>query len=84
MIENIEPTFRYYSCNFVIPEDKRSTARAVMLSQLKIPYVYTVESSIGLFYHTEMMKTLPLNSDYWYVMGLKICHGASTFNSLLI
>lgn len=84
MIENIETTFRYYSCNFAIPEDKRSTARAVMLSQFKIPYVYTVESSTGLFYHPEIMKTLPLNSDYWLETGRRICQGTSAFNSLLI
>jgi cytosolic carboxypeptidase protein 2/3 len=32
VIEKENPTFRYHSCNFNIPEDKKSTARAVMLN----------------------------------------------------
>jgi len=58
LIEKIDPKFRYYSCSFTISEDKKTTARAVMLNQLKIPYSYTIESSIGLFYNPIVMKTL--------------------------
>lgn len=34
--------FRYYGCDYNIPISKQSTARAVMLTEMNIPYVYTV------------------------------------------
>lgn len=58
IIEKINQSFRYYSCSFHISETKRSTARAVAFSQLKVPYSFTVESSVGLFYNPQIMKTI--------------------------
>lgn len=29
-----------------------------MLNHFKIPYTYTIESSVGLYYDAELMKTL--------------------------
>ena len=31
LLANVTPIFRYYSCSYTISNDKRSTARAVML-----------------------------------------------------
>lgn len=50
IVEKIDNTFRYYSCNFNISEGKKTTGRALMFESLNIPFTYTVESSIGLFY----------------------------------
>jgi hypothetical protein len=36
-----------------------------MLNQHKIPFVYTVESSTGLYYSQAAMKTLPFTRDIW-------------------
>jgi len=36
-----------------------------MFSNLKIPYAYTVESSIGLFYQPQNMKTMPFEAVHW-------------------
>ena len=42
LVEKINPSFRFYGCSFQISEDKRSAARAVALTQLRVPYAYTV------------------------------------------
>lgn len=42
LIEKYDPRFRFYSCSFTISEEKKTTARAIMLNQLKIPYSYTI------------------------------------------
>lgn len=42
IIEKLNPCFRFYSCSFMISESKRTTARAVALSQMRVPYVFTV------------------------------------------
>lgn len=42
MVEKVNPSFRYYSCSFLLSEHKKGTARAVMFERFKIPYVYTV------------------------------------------
>lgn len=36
LIEKFDAKFRFYSCSFSISEDKKTTARAIMLNQLKI------------------------------------------------
>lgn len=83
LIERLNAAFRYYSCNFFIPEDKKSTARAIMLEQFKVPFVYTVESSIGLYYCPQTMRTLPLQTQHWHQMGSTISKGLAAFNNLL-
>lgn len=42
--------FRYYSCSFKISEDKKTTARAIFLKNISIPFSFTVEASNGSFY----------------------------------
>jgi hypothetical protein len=56
------------------------TARAVMLHQLKVPYVYTVESSLGLYYSPILLKTLPFNITAWEEMGISLAKSIHTFN----
>ena len=53
--------FRYYSCEFDIPFEKKSTARAVMLNEMLIPFVYTIESSLGFYYDYVAHKTEPFS-----------------------
>lgn len=65
LIEKCDPRFRFYSCSFMISEEKKKTARAVMLNQLKIQYSYTIESSIGLFYNPSIMKTEAFTQQNW-------------------
>ena len=50
LIEKRNCGFRFYSCSFNITQEKKRTARAAMFEEFKIPYTYTVESSIGYFY----------------------------------
>lgn len=42
LLSSITPIFRYYGCSYQISHDKKSTARAAMLREMLIPYVYTV------------------------------------------
>lgn len=42
LLSSITPIFRYYGCNYDIPPEKKATARAVMISEMMIPLVYTV------------------------------------------
>jgi hypothetical protein len=63
----------------MITEEKRTTGRAVMFNQFKIPFSYTVESSIGLYYQPQEMKTLPFNSQAWEEMGQQILKGLNEF-----
>jgi hypothetical protein len=49
----------------MISEAKRSAARAVALSQLRVPYAYTVESSVGLYYDPQLMKTFAFTIASW-------------------
>lgn len=44
-ISRLTDIFRYYSCSFKISKGKEGTARAALLREFQIPYVYTVEAS---------------------------------------
>jgi cytosolic carboxypeptidase protein 2/3 len=61
--------FRYYSCSYTIPSDKRSTARAVMLSEMLIPQVFTVESSLGFYHDFAQHKSVPFTKKKWVEIG---------------
>lgn len=50
LIEKVDSNFRFHSCSFSIDEEKKQTARAVMLEQLHVPFAYTIETSIGFYY----------------------------------
>lgn len=63
--------FRYYSCVWKIPEDKKSTGRAVLFEELMIPYVYTVESSIGIYYDANTLTSHEFSTSRWEEMGRK-------------
>jgi hypothetical protein len=41
-ISQFTPIFRYFGCDYSIPMGKSTTARAVMLQELGIPYVYAI------------------------------------------
>ena len=79
LIEKINPSFRFYSCSFQISEVKRSAARAVALSQLRVPYAFTVESSVGLYYDPNVMKTFNFTLESWEDMGRNIALGLTQF-----
>lgn len=61
--------FRFYSCVFRIAESKKETARAVMLSKYRIPYVFTIESSNGCYYDSETKSKVDFNKSKWEEMG---------------
>ena len=63
----------------MISDDKKRTARAVLFDQIKIPYTFTIESSIGLFYDAQKLKTLEFTLEDWMAMGATICKGISDF-----
>ena len=79
LIEKINPSFRFYGCSFQISETKRSAARAVALTQLRVPYAYTVESSVGLYYDPFAMKTYHFSIESWEEMGRSIACGLNQF-----
>ncbi len=84
LIQKVEPSFRYYSCSFSIAEYKKSTARAVMLNQMKIPYFYTIESSNGLYYDPIQLKTVQFNQFLWQKMGKSIGKAIADFNEMML
>lgn len=61
--------FRFYSCIFKVSEFKYSTARAVLLRKLNIPFSYTIESSNGSYYDNEQLKDIAFNEKSWEHMG---------------
>lgn len=44
-----------------------------MFENFAIPFTYTIETSIGLYYDPEKMKTLPFDIGSWKKMGSSIC-----------
>jgi hypothetical protein len=50
-----------------------------MFDQLKIPFTYTVESSIGYFYDCSKLKIFEFNSKYWMEIGMAIAEGTTSF-----
>ncbi len=71
--------FRYHGCSFNISEGKMATARAVLFNSFKIPYVFTIESSTGLYHDPEQMKTLHFTEDLWIEAGSRIAQGIKDF-----
>ena len=49
------------------------------LTQLKVPYAYTVESSVGLYYDPHSMKTFNFTVEAWEDMGKSIAVGLTQF-----
>jgi hypothetical protein len=49
IIEEINPIFSYKKSIFQVSEHKKTTARAHMLWNIKIPMTYTFEISNGLY-----------------------------------
>lgn len=41
-LANLTNVFRYFGCNYTIPSCKSTTARAIMLNEIGIPFVYTI------------------------------------------
>jgi len=59
------PYFRYYGSSYDIPYDKRSTARAVMLNDMEIPFFYTVETSLGFYRDYNIKKDVTFSQNMW-------------------
>ena len=72
ILSNITPIFRYYGCSYEIPYDKRSTARAVMLSELMIPIVFTVETSLGFYFDPNLFKIMTFDRKKWELIGEQV------------
>lgn len=51
LVEKVDSNFRFHSCSFAIDDDKKTTARAVLFEHIKVPYAFTIETSIGSFYN---------------------------------
>ena len=61
--------FRFYCCIFKVCEFNYSTARAVLMRKLNIPFSYTIESSNGSYYDNEQLKDIAFNEKSWEHMG---------------
>jgi hypothetical protein len=55
-----------------------------MFELFKIPFTYTVESSIGLYYDSTLFKTFPFTKESYLKMGASICEGTAIFVTALI
>ena len=73
MISKKTSLFRYYSCSFKVSEGKASTARAVLLRNYGIPFVYTIEASNGSYYNQEEKGKTDFTVEKWEGVGGKIC-----------
>jgi hypothetical protein len=76
--------FRYYSCIFRISSFKETTARAILLKKLDIPFSYTIEASNGSFYHKDLMKDIKFTPKLWIEMGAKIGQAIHEYCQALI
>ena len=81
IIEEINPIFSYYKSVFQISEHKRTTGRAHMLWNIKIPMTYTFEISNGL-YDTKEKKNIQLNADSMLDSGKAIYRGLCRYVTL--
>jgi hypothetical protein len=54
-----------------------------MFESFKIPFTYTVESSIGFYYDSSQFKTFLFNTESYIQMGASICEGTSIFIAAL-
>ena len=61
LVEKVDSNFRFHSCSFTIDEEKKHTARAVMFEHIKVPFAFTIETSIGSYYNCEALKTVHFN-----------------------
>ncbi len=64
-LSQLTPIFRYFGCEYSIPNNKMTTARAIMLQEIGIPYVYAVETSIGQYFDYETHKIIPFGLKKW-------------------
>ena len=69
LLSNITNIFRYYSCSYDISNDKKTTARAVMLNDLLVPIFFTVESSLGYYHDYNLKKNVPFSKKKWEEIG---------------
>ena len=65
--------FRYYSCVFRVSEYKASTARAIVLRQLAIPFSYTIEASNGSYFDYQTKERQSFTIQKWLSLGVQIC-----------
>jgi hypothetical protein len=66
-----------------VAESKRSTARAVLFEQYKVPYVFTIESSVGLYLDMATLRTEVYNAVEWEKMGRDLSRGVYEFDNAI-
>lgn len=74
LMEKVCDAFKYDNCCFNIQKDKEGTARVTVWKDLKINYVYTLESS---FCGSQQGPNY-LQADYEKI-GKKLCEGIAVF-----
>ncbi|CAG9331274.1 unnamed protein product [Blepharisma stoltei] len=62
--------FRYFSCKFKNDWSKRKAARLVIWKELKLPFVYTIETSSYGFLDSER-NTIPFSEELLFSLGRK-------------
>ena len=72
-LSQLTSIFRYFGCTYTIPQCKATTARAVMLNEIGIPLVYTIETSVGMYYDYESHKDLCFTQAKWEEAGMNVC-----------
>lgn len=73
-MEKIHDAYKYDYCAFSMQKDKEGTARITMWKELKINYVYTLESS----FCGNVGGPNYLEADYLKI-GKKLCEGIAAF-----
>ncbi|CAG9328864.1 unnamed protein product [Blepharisma stoltei] len=64
--------FRYFSCKFQNDWSKRKSARLAIWKELKLPFVYTIETSSYGYLDNER-NTVPFNEELLNTLGRNFC-----------
>jgi hypothetical protein len=80
-MEETNPIFSYRRSIFEISESKKTTGRAFMLYNMKIPMTYTFEISNGV-YETKEDKSILLNRQSLLLAGETVYKGFSKYVSI--
>ena len=69
LLANVTNIFRYFSCSYRIANDKKTTARAVMLNEMMIPNVFTIEASLGFYHDYALHRDMAFERKKWEELG---------------
>ena len=72
ILANITPVFRYYASTYGIPNHKKTTPRALLLTPLNVPVFFTVETSLGFYYDATLAKVLIFDRKKWEGLGVSM------------